>query len=561
MATNSTTSTIGAAGDYTSIASWAADIGTGLGTSTNLVTDDYDHTAEVLAEVVNVNTTVPTLTSDATHHLYITAAAAAALMDDDARTLVYNTSYATLSSIAGYSNGLKLTNNTFVEISRLQFNKATGNKKCIQLGADNSMHRCLINTIQGGGSYSTFYAGARCSFTSLLIVNLGSVGVSIAKDTSSNVTNCSLVLSDTAALSPTAIQSGVGYGRPEIHNCAFFSDGAPTEVMSANAGTAWGAGDLDYNATSGSDLSSKSGEGSNNTYSLTMTDQFNAIDNTDWGVKSGHGLNVGQDKSAVVTEDIWGNTYDAATFVCGCEQPITRPSIGTVTAFPSTATTSGEITESYTMPDMGTDGGLLVVIATQNNSTSATSGTVSFDGTAMTLVTSVVGAKLNAALYRLDAPTVGAGNLVFTLTGSVRSRVAICIPIKDADDVSIGVTNTALDDGASTAATVTVTTTTVNSLVGGVVIGYGGDTDPFAPDTDVTEVLDGATGTNSTSDCGYFAGTMNASATGAYAFGATMSVSDDWVTIGFEILVKAVAGDSTLTIPLVYHNRLQQGMY
>lgn len=106
MATNSTHSLIASSGgDYSSVQAWEDDIGVGLGTSTNLVTDDYDHFGYVAAEEFTVSGSAAIVgiaghTTDTTHRIYLLADKStrpggagtptdASLFDDTSNPLVY----------------------------------------------------------------------------------------------------------------------------------------------------------------------------------------------------------------------------------------------------------------------------------------------------------------------------------------------------------------------------------------------------------------------------------------------------------------------------------------
>mgnify|MGYP003636071932 FL=1 len=339
MATSRTDSLIASTGarDYSTVQAWEDDIGVGLGTSTNLITDDYDHYGWLKAEEFDeAEITIGGHTCDATHKIYLAADSNgatttasqhsrtktdAALMDDSSRALVYNTSYASILCNNGYAYGLNVTD-TYTEVSRLQFKKVAGNLKGVRLAANCVFNRCLLEGYQGGGSYPMFLPVSSVVVYSSIFINVGSVAVSIF-DTNAAIINCTVVRSSTASLSSTGKQASVGYSRPDFENCAFFGGGAGTEYIAKNITTPFAT--LDYNATDFTDLTSLSGEGANNTYSLTQTDQFTAVDNTDWSVKSGHGLGVGTNKTATVAVDIWGVAFETGTSIVGCEQFASAP--------------------------------------------------------------------------------------------------------------------------------------------------------------------------------------------------------------------------------------------
>ena len=338
MATNRTDSLIkSTGGDYTSVTAWVAAIG-GAGidgyTDSDLTAtgDDVDHYGWVAAEEFNESVAISGHTCDSTHRIYLAADSNgatttasqhsgtktdAALMDDSTRALAYSSSYAAIKCTT-YGSQAITGNTPYIHVSRMQLHAGpVGGRQVGAIkttGGNMDVHRCLVDS-EGNANYGNLWTQDTGSFTSCIFIQVGS---GWAKSRSPPITNCTFVRSSGAPQSNTGPQLSLQYGRPAIENCAFFSGAEGSEAINNNGASSWTT--LDYNATDHTDLNSDSGEGSNNTYSLTMSDQFTALDNTDWRVKSGHGLGVGTDKTATVAVDIWGTSFETSTSIVGCEQ-------------------------------------------------------------------------------------------------------------------------------------------------------------------------------------------------------------------------------------------------
>lgn len=155
-------------GDYSTLQSWEDDIGVGLGTSTDMVTDNYSHYAYIAKETIDAGSTTTTisgLTTDALHKLYIRADEStrsggsgtpeyAALMDDANTALYFNSNYATLKFTGGYSFAF-VVNVGHVEFERLQFELGP-TSGCIDFNSDNYIiNRCLFPIGEGNNNLHT----------------------------------------------------------------------------------------------------------------------------------------------------------------------------------------------------------------------------------------------------------------------------------------------------------------------------------------------------------------------------------------------------------------------
>jgi hypothetical protein len=328
MATNRTDSFIATIGakDYSTLQAWEDDIGVGLGTSTNLVTDDYEHHGWLKGEEFDQDVVIAGHTTDSTHFIKLQANSASrpagtgseideALMDAD-RALAYNTSYSSILCNTGYGTTVSVTDQ-YTQLERLQFDKAVATCRAVHLNSTgSSAHRCLFDASVGsnGAGRQLFDGGIITS--SICIVDASTQGIFYAGVT---WVNCTIVFS--SGNKPTGVSPvGTNYARPDTRNVALFFGGTITgDAIPTSGGSGWT--NLDYNATDEDDFSSKSGEGSNNVYDLTMSDQFTAVDNTDWRLKAGNDLaGAGTNAtSGTASEDIFGTAFDSGDWTIGCQ--------------------------------------------------------------------------------------------------------------------------------------------------------------------------------------------------------------------------------------------------
>ncbi|KKK87201.1 hypothetical protein LCGC14_2755610, partial [marine sediment metagenome] len=80
-----------------------------------------------------------------------------------------------------------------------------------------------------------------------------------------------------------------------------------------------------------------------------------------------------------------------------------------------------------------------------------------------------------------------------------------------------------------------ITTLNTDSLIFGAASTRGGDTDPFAPGTDISELWDDATGSDNDDDDGLWGGELEAPTATGYTFNATSTVSDNWAIACIEL--------------------------
>jgi hypothetical protein len=222
----------------------------------------------------------------------------------------------------------------------------------------------------------------------------------------------------------------------------------------------------------------------------------------------------------------WSSTLSETT-------PDSPPVTGTVT---TNTSSSARSSATFSHEVAAGDDRLLIVSVMVRGSITANS--VTYGGTALTkAISRAAGGNGNCTteIWYLIAPPVGTANVVVTFSGSADPSAIAAVNVTGADQSSpIGATNSNV---ATIGTNITMSITTLNdtSLILGAATNYGGDTDPFTPGADITELWDNATGTSTSSDNGQWGGYKNAMTAGAYTFNTTSSSSDDWTIAAVEI--------------------------
>lgn len=217
-------------------------------------------------------------------------------------------------------------------------------------------------------------------------------------------------------------------------------------------------------------------------------------------------------------------------------------------------TTATEST-SFSYTCTGSDLSLVAIFLLFSQASNGITASPTYDGVSMTQIDTQennysFNRYQNAEIWRLDNPSTGSNTFSWSATGTLVHGVCILVSFTGANNGSyIASGNKATGDSSTPSATWT-TSTSDGMIVGGAMV-VGGDTDPFSPGADVTEVADGATGTNANTDFGYTAGYKGASG-GSDTLDFTASVSDDWTIVSLELL--AAASGVTLS-PLMNRNR------
>lgn len=262
MATNSTHSLIASTGgDYSSPQAWEDDIGVGLGTSTNLVTDDYDHYGYVAAEEFTVSGSANMisfggLTTDNTHRVYLKADTAsrpggsgtptnASLFDHPDVPLVYvdGMSYASFRNTnVDAGNDLIVMGAQYTVIEGLCFKHsrrsifgAVSGPNGIVVKRCYFEHKngCISVTQQNNFHYCFFRRRSDFSYTPS-----GDGTIRFSAEQNVYVYNCTFVGYYDTNLTPTpnttfAIDKGSTFGTsPFIRNCLFLGYEDPIDLQS-----------------------------------------------------------------------------------------------------------------------------------------------------------------------------------------------------------------------------------------------------------------------------------------------------------------------------------------
>ncbi len=153
--------------------------------------------------------------------------------------------------------------------------------------------------------------------------------------------------------------------------------------------------------------------------------------------------------------------------------------------------------------------------------------------------------NLESTIWTLDNPATGSNTVVATfIDDEAESSSIICLSYSGANN-GVGSNFITASTGDGTSISDSFTTENSDSLIiaGGMI--YGGDTDPFSIGGDLdSERADGATGTHTSRDSGYFAadGAANAASDTATF---TASTGDKWTLVAIELL--AAAGGTEYT--------------
>lgn len=173
---------------------------------------------------------------------------------------------------------------------------------------------------------------------------------------------------------------------------------------------------------------------------------------------------------AVADSKMWGGyVVDAAD---STEDTLNSPVFDATGSTSDSATTS--VTHSHTVLASSQNRLLLVGISIEDGAPADPSG-VTYNGVAMTKVSSVTNSTAHAALYQLVAPATGANNVVVSFSSTMDDVVVGAVSFTNVDQTTplgTAVTNT----GSSTTPTVSVTAVVGNVVVD--VVGHTGTTTP-----------------------------------------------------------------------------------
>ena len=212
---------------------------------------------------------------------------------------------------------------------------------------------------------------------------------------------------------------------------------------------------------------------------------------------------------------------------------------GTVSSSSSSRTSA---TFSHTV-GAGTDRLLLVTVLTDGDEDVSS---ITYGGVALTqTIERDFGSDEGTAveIWYLKNATVGTANIVVSFASSVDPSYIRAENLTGVDQTTpIGATASAVGDSDSIS--VNITTTTANSLIFGAVALHGGDTDPFAPGSGITERWDGDTGSSGSNDIAVWGGHRTTTVAGSYPFAAAADKDDDWTVAVVEIRMAQAVQES-----------------
>ncbi len=212
---------------------------------------------------------------------------------------------------------------------------------------------------------------------------------------------------------------------------------------------------------------------------------------------------------------------------------VSIPASGTVTTNTSSSARTSA-TFSHTVA-VGDNRLLAVSVMLRGN---ITVSSVTYGGAALTkAISRASGASSGCTteIWYMVAPPVGTASVVVTFSASADPSAIAAVNFTGVNQTSpVGATASNLAT-TGTGITTNITTLNANSLIFGAATNYGGDTDPFTPGANITELWDNATGTNSGSDNGEWGGKLVAATAGTYTFKTTSSVSDDLTIAAVEL--------------------------
>lgn len=232
--------------------------------------------------------------------------------------------------------------------------------------------------------------------------------------------------------------------------------------------------------------------------------------------------------------------------VCGeskAAAPTFVSKLGEVT-LADAAVNTNTFTVSIT-PTSGSDRELLISLGYRTSGVTITSCVFNTTETATQVALSASGA-LNQAILKLANPTVTTANMVCTLSANVSTGRLTVYQYNGVGN--IGASNT--NSGSNNNPTVSVTTTTADSLVLAAYYDASQTASPFTPAGGVTERTDGTTGADTTLDRSFTDTEMPATTVGSYTPSTTGSAANSWVAAIAEIQAVATTptGPGLLTL-------------
>lgn len=206
--------------------------------------------------------------------------------------------------------------------------------------------------------------------------------------------------------------------------------------------------------------------------------------------------------------------------------------------------------ESFAHTCTGSDLTLVAFFMMFSTASNSISGTPTYNSVNMTAATSLVeynyqlNRYFNLIGYYLNAPATGSNTLAVSYSGATAAN-AVWVASYTGANNGIG-SNTGSGTGNDNNPGLTFTTDNATGLSVAAFVMLGADSDPFTPDGSETERQDTDTGGGSTTtDFGIHCLELAATG-GSDTLSSTATVSDHWLTLGFEI--NAAGGGGGVTV-------------
>lgn len=204
-------------------------------------------------------------------------------------------------------------------------------------------------------------------------------------------------------------------------------------------------------------------------------------------------------------------------------------------------TTNGSFTQLYSAA-VGAE--LLVVFAAMLDNPDITAGgahvgevsTLTYGGNSLIrrVQSPLTSTILRAEIWTLTNPPSGANDLAGNLDAFTDAYTIHALTVSGGVNLSSPVGDTSSLEGTTAGWSVTIDSTVANSLLFAIGAGQGGDLSPFTP-VSGTELLDGNTGTGTTTELSFWVAERLTTTLGAYALAATAAGADDWDMAAIEV--------------------------
>lgn len=189
----------------------------------------------------------------------------------------------------------------------------------------------------------------------------------------------------------------------------------------------------------------------------------------------------------------------------------------------------------------GSDRVAVVIMYMMRNATGGIAATsATYGGNAMTERATIeresgaAGKTYRIYIYTYVAPPTSSTTVTVNWDVNAIASAIVVMSFTGVDQADEYDTNATNEIAGSSTPVLDFATTEANTWIVGGLMMRGGDTNPFTPDV-ATERIDSETGTDTTGDIGFAAGTIEAATATTYDFGWTASVSDGGVIAAINI--------------------------